>query len=354
MTTPALLRLREAFPQTEIVLLTRDKLKELWDEHPAVSRVLAIKPGESPLTLGRKLKAEAFDAALVHPNSLRSAFEVFFGGVPQRIGYRHSLRKLLLTEGPASRPGQVHMRKKSDTQVQELIKGEATPSADPAPEAHQIHDYLFLGSLLGASAKPLPPALHVTRKEVLFARAGFIEGTPAEKAGVLLGINPGAEYGPAKRWPVQNFAAVMREVSRRCPEAAWIIFGGPGDTRVAEQLCAGNSGTVLNLAGKTGLRELLRLLAQCDVLLTNDTGPAHVAAALGTPLVLPFGSTSPELTAPGAPGEPSAHVFLRNRVPCAPCFRKECPIDFRCMTGIPVDRAVRAVLDLVEAIKRNR
>ena len=100
---------------------------------------------------------------------------------------------------------------------------------------------------------------------------------------------------------------------------------------------------MINLAGLTDVRELCALLKACEVLLTNDTGPMHVAAALGTPVVVPFGSTSPELTGPGLPGDPE-HTLLKAGVPCAPCFRRECPIDFRCMNAIPVEAVVAAVL----------
>ena len=99
----------------------------------------------------------------------------------------------------------------------------------------------------------------------------------------------------------------------------------------------------LNLAGQTSLRELMSLLKLCRVLLTNDSGPMHVAAALGTPVVVPFGSTSPELTGPGLPGDPR-HRLLKSDAPCSPCFLRECPIDFRCMNGISVERVVEAVL----------
>ena len=100
---------------------------------------------------------------------------------------------------------------------------------------------------------------------------------------------------------------------------------------------------VMNLAGKTTLRELMVLLKLCRVLLTNDSGPMHVAAALGTPVVVPFGSTSPELTGPGLPGS-TDHFLLKSNVPCSPCFRRTCPIDFRCMTRITVAQVVEAAL----------
>jgi len=99
----------------------------------------------------------------------------------------------------------------------------------------------------------------------------------------------------------------------------------------------------VNLTGKTTLRELCVLLKLCRVLLTNDSGPMHVAAAVGTPVVVLFGSTSPELTGPGLPGD-TRHQLLTANAPCSPCFLRTCPIDFRCMTGISVERVVEGVL----------
>jgi heptosyltransferase-2 len=159
---------------------------------------------------------------------------------------------------------------------------------------------------------------------------------------ILLGLNPGAEYGPAKRWPAASFAAVVREVSRKFGNCAWLAFGGSGDRPVCSEIARLADCDVLNLAGQTSLRQLMALLKLCRVLLTNDTGPMHVAAALGTPVVVPFGSTSPELTGPGLPGD-ARHQLLQSAAPCSPCFRRVCPIDFRCMAGISPERVIAAV-----------
>jgi heptosyltransferase-2 len=171
----------------------------------------------------------------------------------------------------------------------------------------------------------------------------------------MLALNPGAEYGPAKRWPVERFAAAAREIQKRT-NCVWMILGGKTDAEAqraadilsAEQNFRQDAGsTFLNLAGRTTLRELMALLKSSRVLLTNDTGPMHVAAALGTPVVVPFGSTSPELTGPGLPGD-RRHHLLKSHAPCSPCFLRECPIDFRCMKGISVERVVEAVVNALK------
>ena len=154
--------------------------------------------------------------------------------------------------------------------------------------------------------------------------------------------------------------AAAIEIQRRV-NCRWLIFGVRQEHESARRIAAaihqasgeefGEAKTdkhprVFNLAGVTGLGELCAGLKLCRVLLTNDSGPMHVAAALGTPVVAPFGSTSPELTGPGLPGDPR-HQLLRAKVPCSPCFLRECPIDFRCMKGISVEQVVAAVLRMV-------
>ena len=163
----------------------------------------------------------------------------------------------------------------------------------------------------------------------------------------MLGLNPGAEYGPAKRWPVERFAVAAREVQQQI-NCVWLILGGKGDRELAAAVAHSMTQNVeditppLNLAGQTSLRELCAVFKLCRVVLTNDTGPMHLAAALGTPVVVPFGSTSPELTGPGLPGD-TRHQLIKSDAPCSPCFLRECPIDFRCMHGIAVERVVEAI-----------
>jgi heptosyltransferase-2 len=147
---------------------------------------------------------------------------------------------------------------------------------------------------------------------------------------------------------MEKFIAAVREIQQQT-NCAWLIFGGRGDQQLTAQIASAihdSRFTIHDLAGQTSLRELMSLLTICRVLLTNDTGPMHVAAALGTPVVVPFGSTSPELTGPGLPGD-TRHQLLKSDAACSPCFLRECPIDFRCMNGIGVGRVVTAVLQAV-------
>jgi len=209
-------------------------------------------------------------------------------------------------------------------------------------EAHQMHEYLHLVAALGTSETPVAPMLTVDDSEVDAALSKF--GLPA--GGTCLGLNAGAEYGPAKRWPEDRFVAAAKAIQERTG-CGILIFGGPGDAPLAGRIAAALHASRIthhDLSGRTSLRELMALLSQCRVLLTNDSGPMHVAAALGVPVVVPFGSTSPELTGPGLPGD-SRHHLIQSDAPCSPCFLRECPIDFRCMNSISVEQVVVAVMN---------
>ncbi len=368
MTTPALLRLREKFTDAHITILTPEKLKDLWLHHPAIDEIISFASDESVWKVAKKLRLQLgpevlraervkfysgpdgkiplFDLALVLPNSPRSAIEAFLAGIPKRIGYTRPWRSFFLTQTVAPHVDAGQMQKLSASEIQQRIAAETQSAQRKNPARHQIHDYLHLAAAaLGANAEPLPPKLVVTADEIDAARKKF----GLDKiSNPLFGLNPGAEYGPAKRWPVERFIAAAKEIQRKT-NCSWIIFGGKGDQHLAAQIAFAihdSRLTTCDLAGRTSLRELMALLKSCRVLLTNDTGPMHVAAALGTPVVVPFGSTSPELTGPISSNEVQ-HQIIKSDALCSPCFLRECPIDFRCMNGISVECVVEAVLQTI-------
>jgi heptosyltransferase-2 len=287
--------------------------------------------------------------------------EPWLARIPERIGYGVQGRRLLLTRPVGPRADAVVMHKRSPAGIRRAIAGSGfEPSAPHPPRAHHIHQYLHLvADGMGASSEPLAPSITLGHAEVSAAlgRFNLLDGPDA--ALPRCGLNPGAEYGPAKRWPVDRWVGAIREIDRQI-RCQWILFGGPGDRALAaaiaaalDQRSAGSTRStapglvpVLNLAAATRLRELAALLSTCRVLLTNDTGPMHLAAAVGTPVVVPFGSTDPSLTGPGLPGS-STHALLRASVPCAPCFRRVCPIDFRCMKAVGVPDVVAAAVRIL-------
>ncbi|HTV75446.1 MAG TPA: glycosyltransferase family 9 protein, partial [Candidatus Baltobacteraceae bacterium] len=199
MTTPALLRLREKFPDAHIALLCPEKLRELWTNHPAIDETISFEPGENVFAVAKKLRAGNFDLALVLPNSPRSAIEVFLAGIPKRAGYARPWRNFFMTQTVAPRAEAKKMRKRSVAEIRELVAADANRRKDraltiEATGLHQIHEYLSLIAVLGANPEPLPPQLFVAPEEVEAARIKF--GLEKIEAPVF-GLNPGAEYGPA-------------------------------------------------------------------------------------------------------------------------------------------------------------
>jgi heptosyltransferase-2 len=361
MTTPALQRLREALPKTHITLLTHRKLADLWQNHPSLDAVLTFSENESARSVARQLRAGNFDTALLLPNSPRTGIEAWLARIPRRIGYARPWRNLFLTQVVPPRVGHQRMRKRSKGEIRRLISKPPNSSSTGAlaevtgkgdSKVHQTHEYLGLAAALGASAEPLPPKVVVSPAELEAAAAALepelrkYSKSAAFNPPLLLGLNPGAEYGPAKRWPAENFATVARQICQQHGNCVWLCFGGPTDAQIGREIANLAGDRIIELAGKTSLRELMARLKLCRLVLTNDTGPMHLAAALDVPVVVPFGSTSPEMTGPGLPGDPRHHL-LRSNAPCSPCFLSVCPIDFRCMTGIAVDRVVAAVLQAI-------
>ena len=371
MTTPALHRLRERFSGADIALLTHEKLKDLWPGHPAIDRVLTFGAKEGVWSIARRLRAERFDLALLLPNSPRSALEALLARIPRRVGGAWPWRDWMLTDAVPPASGVATMRKRTEREVRRLTTGRPSragilPVAEaraghaggtpalPLPASHQLHHYLRLVAHLGGDASPVAPHLHVAAEEVMAARAKF----GLDPATVWIGLNAGAEYGPAKRWPKESFIAAAQELRARLG-CGFAVFGSKADMPLAEAIAVGLESlrvprsALRVLAGRTSLRELCAALAACRVVLTNDTGPMHVAAALGVPVVVPFGSTSPELTGPGLPGDPR-HQLLRSDAACSPCFRRECPIDLRCLQGITAGRVAEAVLRAARSAEAGR
>ncbi len=355
MTIPALMRLREAQPAAQITLLSPDKLADLWRHHPAINHVLTFPPSDSLRQVARRLRDGKFDCALVLPNSPRSALEPWWAGIPQRIGYARPWRNWFLTQRLRPEAPGVSTAKRPLSEIHRLIQNSQQVPKQVPTTAHHIYHYLPLAALLGAKPEPLAPVINVLPEEVTIAIRKFGLARYRDAGVPLLGLNPGAEYGPAKRWPLERYAQAAIEVQRRTP-CVWVILGGLRDADQAGSLAAQISqaspmtagaksdgpSRAVSVAGRTSLRELCAILRACRLLLTNDTGPMHVGAAVGTFVVAIFGSTSPALTGPGLPGS-SSHCVLQAQVPCAPCFRRTCPIDFRCMNSLRVEQVVEAV-----------
>ena len=246
--------------------------------------------------LGRRLAGADFSRAYVLPNSWKSALIPFFAGIPRRIGYQGESRYLLLNE-----------RHRLDvTRHPQLVQRYAA-LAGPLP-----------------AALP-PPHLSSSPQQQQAARRAL--NLALDAAPVI--FCPGAEYGPAKRWPAQHFAALARLVATP-QDPVWLI-GSDKDAAVGDEIAAAAGGAAQNLCGRSTLEQAIDLIAGARCVVSNDSGLMHVAAALERPLVALYGSSSPGYTPPLAP---QAAIVSRN-LSCSPCFKRECPlVHFDCMNGI--------------------
>ena len=330
MSVPAISQIRERFPSDRITIIGLPHISELFYESPYVDEIRVYKK-DSPFSkrglaaAGLSLRSEKFDMALLLPNSFRSALLVRLAGIPLRCGYNRDGRGFLLTM-----PVQLTLQIKRLHQVEYYLH-----LARSIEENQGGHFPYFPSGNMGSV--PKSKWLYLSKEETEDALNTLNKNhiTPDD---LLIGINPGATYGSSKRWYPERFSQVAAALVQKY-HAKIILFGGPGERDIAEEIVRGSGPSLFNMAGQTTIRGLMALLSQCRLLITNDSGPMHIAAALGVPVVAIFGSTDPALTTPIRTG----HVIIRKDVPCSPCFRRECPTDLKCMDLIHVEDVLGGV-----------
>jgi heptosyltransferase-2 len=326
MALPAMGAVRSAFADAHITVAGIPSVAPLFQENTnAAQDELLIVP--EPRREAGELGRHKFDAALLLPNSFRSALSARHAGVPERWGYSAGFRRLFLTRA---------VRR-------------------PRARVHQSEYYLELVRGLGLDAPPTPPRVAV-KPETLSRADALLKEKGISSEPLRIGFAPGAAYGHAKRWPPRRVADLIVRLSRE-RGAACILFGAAGDRpagREIESLLPADV-RVVNLIARTDLRLLAGLMARCAAMVSNDSGAMHLAGAVGTPLVAIFGPTDERVTAPlggGAsdperPGPPEPDV-LTHSVFCRPCMLRDCPIDHRCMRGISVETVFSVVARRLE------
>ncbi len=297
-----------------ITALAKPHLESLLALSDSVGAFLS-RAGEDREVVER-IAAGAFDEGVVLPNSFRSALWLRRAGIRYRWGYRGNWRSGLLS----------------------------APIPRPKGKRQQIEDYR---ELLEAMQVPLPPSwLPRIELDPGKRRAGAkrLRQAHLDPEGPLVGHFAGAEFGPSKRWPMDRFAELTRALRRQRPDLGQALIAGPAETWLGVRIHE-ESGRLHPLIGPDlDLGELAGVLSHFDLLVTNDSGPMHLAAALGVPCVALFGPTDPERTAPAGPD----HRVLHDPRWCSPCFRRRCPLlHHRCLKDLTVERVADAALDLL-------
>jgi len=314
MSVPAVRAIKNGRPDVHVTIAAPDKITPMWRLIPEVDAIIPLSES-SFFRVVRLLRQQMpFDVAILFPNSLRVALETWFRGIPRRVGYRGHWRSRL---------------------VNQIVRGPRKPGP---PEHHSLR-FLRIARECGAETKETSNVQRPTPDAQL---SDSNQLSTINHQPLKIGLCPGAEYGPAKRWLPERFAEAAAKITAQS-SAQWILFGTKNDAAVGKQIAAAIGDSCVNRIGQTTLEQLIAELQQCRLLLTNDTGTMHLAALLGMPVVAIFGSTEPRLTGPLGNG----HIILRHHVECSPCFLRECPIDFRCMKAVTADEVVVAVLSLL-------
>jgi len=313
---PAMKAVRERFPHAEITLLVRPWVAGLFTSAPFIDKVWSE---EKPSSLSdwarmtKEIRARGFYLGLLLPNSFESALMMLLGGIPQRIGYATDGRRWMLTK-----------------------------SLVPADKLqHQVRYYFELVKVLSAATDPPSIEIQATTDERSSARRLLAaEGIPMDAPFLVL--NPGAAYGSAKRWHEHRFASVADTLALELGLQVALI-GSEKERVVAEKIREQMTSGVALLSGKTSLETLIGVLAESSLMITNDSGPMHIAAALGVPTVAVFGSTDERVTGPSG----ARTRVVKHAVECSPCLLRECPIDHRCMNAVTVQDVCLAARELM-------
>ncbi len=269
----------------------------------------------------RRLTERKYDLAIIVPRSFRSALAPYLAGVPVRTGYGYWPGSVLLTH-PQEPPEDRWATHRVRTYFHLLSPWHPAPELQPNRNPPHIY---------------VPPGTVDEVKRTLDEKFGS-----DRRHRPLVAINPGAAYGTAKRWLPDRYAKLARWIHKTC-SGRCVVLGSPAERELCEKIAFAAGEGVVSLAGETDVLELAAVLAESDLLLTNDTGTMHVADAVGTPIVAIFGPTHPETTSPFR----VEHAVIREPVHCSPCELRHCPIDHRCMTRISVSRVFRNVVEML-------
>ena len=321
MTTPAIEAVRENFPDSTLAVLARPWVIPLLENYPSVDKVLSLTKRNGYLSrvaeiikVACQIRRMGFDLAILFQNAFEAALLAYLGGIEFRIGYNTDGRRFLLSH--------------------------AVIRDDEVSSLHQVEYYLSILRAMGWEAVTRDPSLFVAERD----RESMQSLLSSERIGLnqfLLGLSPGAVFGPAKRWPVERFATIGDWAAQRWG-AKVVVMGSEGERDICMAVSQSMKHISLNLCGRTTLGEAMALLERCHFFVTNDSGLMHIAAALDVPMVAIFGPTDPVATGPKS----QKARIVQHPVDCAPCLKPGCPTDYRCMLSIEPDEVWKEMENL--------
>jgi len=319
LTIPAVESIRATYPQAHLAVLAKPRVAAIYRLFTGIDEMIIYEKkydhALGVLRLAQMLKKKHFDLTILLQNAIEAAIIASVAAIPRRAGYNSDGRGILLTHSV-----------RRNREIYQL---------------HQTDYYLEMVKALGCVAvnKEMHLETKINRHTAQKVRQKYLPGEQKE----IVGMAPGATYGPAKRWFPARFATVADKISETL-DCRIILLGGKGDEESAAEVCRNARTNLINLAGQTNLEEAVYLISQCRLFISNDSGLMHIAGALNIPTIAIFGSTNPTTTSPVG----AQSVVIRREVSCSPCLKKTCPTDFRCMESISVEDVFEAALKFLK------
>ena len=322
MTTPAIRAIRKHFPHAHITLLAKPWVAPVFQYSPHINHIMTYDSNgyhaglSGKIHLIKDIRNQNFDTAILLQNAIEAAILVFGAGIKRRVGFNTDARGLLLTH--------------------------AVPISKAIKIIHQTRYYVKMLECAGIPTAGLDLELFIGTADSLSAYR-YLQKINASPNIRWIGMNPSATYGTAKQWFPKRFAQLADRIANNY-HAGILIFGGPKDKELGEQVCDMMQIPAVNLAGQTTLGMAMALIQKCHVFVTNDSGLMHIACALQTPLIAIFGSTNPITTGPIGN---NSHI-VQVKAPCSPCLLTDCPKNHHiCMDAVSVDMVYQKVEELL-------
>lgn len=323
MATPLIEDLKNKYPQAKLTVMCKTPLGQMLEKDPHVDEIFQFKKPRSVIrrdqkrNIIEKLSVGKYDLGILTTNSFSSAWWFWQGCVKERIGFKANLRSLFLSCG-------IDFPKNKQNQ-------------------HLVKTYKKLLQPCGIEESQTPPRLYLSEQEIekayeILAKYGI------SKTHTIIGINPGAAFGSAKCWIPERFSEVTKKLIESDSNIRVVFFGDESTFQLVKSICLDLPKEAINLAGLTSLRELMALIKVCQIFLTNDSGPMHIADAFDVPVVALFGSTNEVATGPYKQG-----FVIHKHVECSPCYKRVCPIDLRCMKQIKSQEVYEKVLQILQS-----
>ncbi len=325
MSLAALRELRRLYPSAHLAMLARPWVAAIYQDQGLVDEIRTLEGSSSnPLNLLKTARGlRDFDTSILFPNSLGAALLSLLARIPERIGYATDRRSLLLS-------------RRAKPRIRQL-------------ERHQIFYYLDLLYQTGLSPidylnqSSIQPDIRLrATPRILECADTLMKDSDVDTRRPLIALNPGASFGPAKRWFPERYVVLADRLVQEV-DAEILLLGSASEASIAHQIADQMSQKTTNLVGQTDLPTLIGIISRCRLMVGNDSGPMHLAAALGIPQVAIFGSTDDKATGPFNPRA----MVLHKHVECSPCLLRECPIDLRCFDRIQVDEVMEASVGLL-------